>query len=246
MSSSQSYQTTSSSDASELTPLVSSGLQQQQDNTNNGNYYFLANTRRESFQGSVNRGQGPDEGAVVEKLPYGATEEEFASRPVGGLTRGPSATARNKQGFFSKLFTGQNPYQQPSTSQPMTPNNMTIGTSFMKKRQAAIKIEPKVFFANERTFLAWLHSSVLLAGASIAVVSISGDNFLNQLYGIILLPIAITFMLYSMHQYGKRAQMIRRRAPGPYEDIVGPAVLAVVLMLSILAQFCIKVYQITH
>ena len=128
----------------------------------------------------------------------------------------------------------------------MTPNNMTIGTSLMKKRQAAIKIEPKVFFANERTFLAWLHSSVLLAGASIAVVSISGDNFLNQLYGILLLPIAITFMLYSMHQYGKRAQMIRRRAPGPYEDIVGPAVLAVVLMLSILAQFCIKVYQITH
>lgn len=83
MSSSQSYQTTSSSDASELTPLVAGGLQQQDNNNNNGSYYFLASTRRESFQGSVNRGQGTDEGAVVEKLPYGATEEEFASRPVG-------------------------------------------------------------------------------------------------------------------------------------------------------------------
>jgi len=91
---------------------------------------------------------------------------------------------------------------------------MTIG-SLMKNRQAAIKIEPKVFFANERTFLAWLHSSVLLAGASVAIVSMSDDNFLSQLYGIVLLPLAITFLMYSMHQYGKRAQMIRRRAPGP-------------------------------
>ncbi len=112
----------------------------------------------------------------------------------------------------------------------------------MKKRQAAIKIEPKIFFANERTFLAWLHSSVLLAGASVAMVSLSDDNVMSQLYGIILLPVSIAFMCYSMHQYGRRAQLIRRRAPGPYEDIIGPAVLAVTLMLSIIAQFSIRLY----
>jgi len=122
---------------------------------------------------------------------------------------------------------------------------MTIG-SLMKNRQAAIKIEPKVFFANERTFLAWLHSSVLLAGASVAIVSMSDDNFLSQLYGIVLLPLAITFLMYSMHQYGKRAQMIRRRAPGPYEDIIGPSVLAVSVILSIVAQFTIKLYEILN
>jgi uncharacterized membrane protein YidH (DUF202 family) len=116
----------------------------------------------------------------------------------------------------------------------------------MKKRQASIKIEPKVFFANERTFLAWLHASVLLAGASIAIVSMSDDNLLDQLYGVILLPIAIAFMVYSMHQYGKRAQLIRRRAPGPYEDIIGPSVLAVALMMSIVVQFSVKLYAILN
>lgn len=70
----------------------------------------------------------------------------------------------------------------------------------MKRRQAAIKIEPKVFFANERTFLAWLHSSVLLAGASIAMTSVSKDGFLQLLYGVVLLPVAIAFICYSMHQ----------------------------------------------
>lgn len=116
----------------------------------------------------------------------------------------------------------------------------------MKKRQAAIKIEPKVFFSNERTFLAWLHTSVLLAGASVALISLSGDTVLDQLYGIILLPIAIAFMVYSMHQYGNRAQMIRRRAPGPYEDIIGPSILAVALMMTMVVQFSLKLYSIHH
>jgi hypothetical protein len=67
-------------------------------------------------------------------------------------------------------------------------------------RKAPIKIEPKVFFANERTFLAWLHASVLLAGASVAIVAFADSNPWSQLYGIILLPVAIAFILYSMYQ----------------------------------------------
>lgn len=38
-------------------------------------------------------------------------------------------------------------------------------------RKVPVKIEPKVFFANERTFLAWLHMSVTLATISIAIVA---------------------------------------------------------------------------
>jgi uncharacterized membrane protein YidH (DUF202 family) len=225
MSSTQSHNTSSSS-GSEITPLVApvTGAD------SNGNFYFL---RGESFK-SANQ----EEGGTVEKLPYGATEDEFASRPVMAAGANNSSAAR-KKGFFNKLFGMKQPPFDPG------PSNMTIG-SLMKNRQAAIKIEPKVFFANERTFLAWLHSSVLLAGASVAIVSMSNDNLLSQLYGIVLLPLAISFLMYSMHQYGKRAQMIRRRAPGPYEDIIGPSVLAVSVMLSIVAQFSIKLYQILN
>lgn len=60
-----------SSSGSEITPLVApvtAGAD------SNGNFYFL---RGESFK-SANQ----EEGVVVEKLPYGATEDEFASRPV--------------------------------------------------------------------------------------------------------------------------------------------------------------------
>ncbi len=116
----------------------------------------------------------------------------------------------------------------------------------MKLRKAPIKIEPKVFFANERTFLAWMHLSVILAGASIAILAVADDSEgqIGQLYGIVLLPVAIAFIVYSMYQYQRRANMIRNRHPGPYEDTVGPTVLCVMLMISILAQFSLKMYSI--
>ena len=118
-----------------------------------------------------------------------------------------------------------------------------VGT-LPRERKVPIKVEPKVFFANERTFLAWLHASVLLAGASVAIVAFADANPWSQLYGVMLLPVAISFICYSMYQYARRAAMIRRKDPGPYEDTVGPTVLAVMLMISILAQFAIKIYTL--
>jgi uncharacterized membrane protein YidH (DUF202 family) len=121
-------------------------------------------------------------------------------------------------------------------------------TQLNKLRKAPIKIEPKVFFSNERTFIAWMHVSIILAGGSIAILAFAEDtnNPFSQLYGIILLPVAISFIIYSMYQYQRRARMIRTRHPGPYEDTVGPAVLGIMLMLSITAQFALKLYSLHY
>lgn len=90
-------------------------------------------------------------------------------------------------GFFDKLFGGKSKTE---------PEVRTV-----KPRKAPIKIEPKVFFSNERTFLAWMHVSVILAGASVAILAISDyDNIAKQLYGLIMLPVAVAFLVYSMYQ----------------------------------------------
>jgi uncharacterized membrane protein YidH (DUF202 family) len=72
-------------------------------------------------------------------------------------------------------------------------------------RSAPVKVDPKVFFANERTFLAWMHVSVILAGASVAIVTFSETSAASpdQLYGIILLPVSIAFIVYAMMQCKK-------------------------------------------
>mmetsp|Transcript_52147 Transcript_52147/g.59083 ORF Transcript_52147/g.59083 Transcript_52147/m.59083 type:complete len:93 (+) Transcript_52147:198-476(+) len=90
-----------------------------------------------------------------------------------------------------------------------------------------------------------MHISVILAGASVAILAISDyENIGKQLYGLIMLPVAIAFLVYSMYQYVRRSYMIRNKLPGPYDDAVGPTVLSIMLMVSIAAQFAIKLISI--
>lgn len=56
-----------------------------------------------------------------------------------------------------------------------------VGT-LPRERKVPIKVEPKVFFASDRSFLAWLHAPVLLAGASVAIVAFADANPWSQLY----------------------------------------------------------------
>lgn len=115
----------------------------------------------------------------------------------------------------------------------------------VKPRKLPIKVEPKVFFANERTFLAWLHMSVTLASISVAIVAFAEQNEWSQIYGLMLMPVAIAFCGYSLYVYIKRAAMIRRKDPGPYEDRVGPIVLATMLGLAIIGNFVVKIIDIS-
>jgi hypothetical protein len=124
-----------------------------------------------------------------------------------------------------------------------------------------------------RTFLAWMHVSIILAGASIAILAFSGkkSNPGSQVYGMIMLPVAVCFIVYAMFQCKfllesslfvkvslanhnstlyktntdtRRAYMLRNKLPGPYDDTAGPTILGIILMISIVSQFAIKLYTI--
>ena len=79
-------------------------------------------------------------------------------------------------------------------------NTGGIGTLLLPRR-VPLKVEPKVFLANERTFLAWLHVCLMLAGASLTIVTFSRDEtIVNQLYGIVLLPVSVAYIFYALWQ----------------------------------------------
>ncbi len=40
----------------------------------------------------------------------------------------------------------------------------------------------------------------------------------------------------------RRIRMLRQKLPGPYEDLVGPTVLCIMLVLSIVTQFAFKMF----
>mmetsp|Transcript_11797 Transcript_11797/g.27987 ORF Transcript_11797/g.27987 Transcript_11797/m.27987 type:complete len:212 (-) Transcript_11797:308-943(-) len=193
----------------------------------NNTYYFQEIDKRGS---SFRSRRDQDGGKEVETLPPGSTEDDFAPRSLDASTKKNNGTIKSV-GFFEKLFGGLK-----STK----PKTRTV-----KPRKAPIKIEPKVFFSNERTFLAWMHVSIILAGASVAILALAdNENVGKQLYGLIMLPVAVAFLSYAMYQYIKRSYMIRYKLPGPYEDTVGPTILSIMLMVSIVAQFAIKLVSL--
>ena len=59
-----------------------------------------------------------------------------------------------------------------------------------KRIALPVRVEPKVSFANERTFLSWLHFTILLGGLSVGLLNF-GDkvrsDFHSRLSGIFIL-----------------------------------------------------------
>ncbi|ORC86274.1 vacuolar transporter chaperone [Trypanosoma theileri] len=96
------------------------------------------------------------------------------------------------------------------------------------------KIDPKTFFANERTFLKWLSISVMVGMMSLTLLNF-GDTSSNaaELAGLVLLPVSIIFMVYSLFVFRDRANKIYMREPMRYDDTRGPTVLVLVLGASL-------------
>ena len=170
----------------------------------------------------------------------------------GNVTRSPKvvptvAPTQQHHGPTQALQgNGNHHHHQSSSSSSSSPLPIELGT-LKKRRKTNGRIDPKVFFANERTFLAWMHLSVTLAGASIAILVFAENdgNPFSQLYGIIWLPVAIAFIVHSMYQYAHRVAMLSSRHPGPYDDTTGPPMLGIMLLMSILAHFGLKLYSLS-
>ncbi|RNF16454.1 vacuolar transporter chaperone [Trypanosoma conorhini] len=92
------------------------------------------------------------------------------------------------------------------------------------------KIDPKTFFANERTFLKWLSISVMIGLMSLTLLNF-GDTSSTaaELAGLVLLPVSIIFMVYSLIVFRDRANKIYMREPMRYDDTRGPTMLVLVL-----------------
>ncbi|EAN90740.1 putative catalytic subunit of the vacuolar transporter chaperone 4 [Trypanosoma cruzi] len=97
------------------------------------------------------------------------------------------------------------------------------------------KIDPKTFFANERTFLKWLSISVMIGLMSLTLLNF-GDTSSTapELAGLVLLPVSIIFMAYSLFIFRDRANKIYMREPMRYDDTRGPTLLVLVLGAALL------------
>lgn len=110
-----------------------------------------------------------------------------------------------------------------------------------KKIYVPVRVEPKVYFAAERTFLGWLEWSIYIG--SIATLLL---NFRTQpTMASFAASGAFTFLtvitlLYSVFTYLRRSRAIRERRVIRYHDRWGPTFLSIALFASVVLTFVVK------
>jgi uncharacterized membrane protein YidH (DUF202 family) len=110
-----------------------------------------------------------------------------------------------------------------------------------KPRKVPMKVEPKTFFANERTMLSWLHMSVTMGTIGSALLTL--DTPTSTLTGMLMLPVAVIFAIYAVFTFRWRGRGIAYKdSEVGFHDMFGPTVLATVLALSLTVVFFVHLF----
>ena len=134
-----------------------------------------------------------------ETPPFGSKVEEFYSRPVNASIANALQQERKPQnGISAEEEYEQNQKEMVAVPSPGYQDPPT--GSLVLERKVPVKLEPKVFLAVERTFLLWMHSSLWLLAAAMTIIAAGYDNPNNLIYGVMILPVALGFVCYSLYQ----------------------------------------------
>eukprot|EP00981_Chlorochromonas_danica_P013550 scaffold6470_cov243-Ochromonas_danica.AAC.2 len=118
------------------------------------------------------------------------------------------------------------------------------GSSAAANHMTVQKVEPKLFLANERTFISWLHMAVMLSSISVGVLAFSNTQSNAQDLALTMLPISLLFIFYALRTYLIRGTKIRTRDAERWDDPLGPVLLTLMLVFALSVQFIMKIRDI--
>ena len=144
--------------------------------------------------------------------PVSSVASEFASRPVSGRNARPAKTKTHRMktpsvgggllDFVPDAWNPTAPVRSPNSRdrEDVAINAGGIGTLVLP-RKVPMKLEPKVYFANERTLLTWMKVILTMNFMSVAILMFGKDEtFSNQLFGIVMFPVTLAFIFYALWQ----------------------------------------------
>ncbi|KAF1938471.1 Mis6-domain-containing protein [Clathrospora elynae] len=109
------------------------------------------------------------------------------------------------------------------------------------KDQGPVRVEPKVWLANQRTFLKWQHVSVLLASLSLGLFNAAGEgNDIARALAVVYTCIAAFTLAWGYGMYMYRAKLIRERSGKDFDGLTGPLVVCVALAVALCLNFGFK------
>ncbi|KAG2235483.1 VTC domain-containing protein [Thamnidium elegans] len=140
--------------------------------------------------------------------------------------------------LYAKVTNNQRVLQSPQYGSMSTTDQQQ---TMPKKGKLKKKVEPKLFFSNERTFISWLQFSALLLSVSLGLLNF-GDSISKGSGGFFIL-LAVFLAAYAQLRFQYRAWQIRFRGDSRFDDIYGPAVLCIVLVIALFVNLALRVNQ---
>lgn len=125
-------------------------------------------------------------------------------------------------------------------------NKVPVGTVFDtkiklppgKKISVPVRVEPKVYFATERTFLTW--TTILMTIGSMGTLLLNyGNSSINIISSVGFFLCGILIMVYSLSVYLWRVASIRKKRAIRYDDYYGVNGVCILLSLTVLSSFLI-------
>lgn len=101
-----------------------------------------------------------------------------------------------------------------------------------------IRIEPKVYFAAERTFLSWLSIGMILGATAMALLNYGKNSALTASIGFFIT--ALFTMTYATYKYVWRTIAIREKKIVDYADRFGPNMICVCIAAATFTTFLFK------
>jgi hypothetical protein len=96
-------------------------------------------------------------------------------------------------------------------------------------------------FQNTLLTARWLNFTVILGGLAVGLLNF-GDK-VGRISAGLFTFVAMATMIYALITYHWRANAIRKRGSGPYDDRFGPTMLCIFLLAAVVVNFALRVFK---
>ncbi|KAL7422553.1 hypothetical protein Q5752_003201 [Cryptotrichosporon argae] len=160
-----------------------------------------------------------------------------SAQPHNGQAADESSTLQRISDMFFQ------PADRPLVRDYHSINDPSILVRVPKKIETPVKVESKVWFANERTYIAYVTMGVLISTIALGLLAGAKDT-LGKAFAGAYAVIAIGVLIYGYALYQHRITLISTRHAGNFDSPWGPVIITLVLAVAIAANFGTRVAEV--